>query len=863
MVKTKEFKFNEARADGGDKTCEPKKNFQPKRHIGGSGNTSAYVQILGIGMDTHDTTPSVLLFFDKQRFIFNAGEGLQRFCTEHKIKLSKIDHICFSRVCSETAGGLPGLLLTLAGMGDGVSVHMWGPSNLNLLVDAMKCFIPRDAMVHTHLISQTGPLQTDNPSAEGSNFKDVKLSVILLQPNGVEESAVNHSDVVVVYVCELHEIKGKFHKEKADALGVKVKTKFKELTEGKSVKSDYLDITVHPSDVIGPPVPGPIVIIIDCPTDSHAQELFCTQSLNEYYWDSGNQPQATKIVNCVIHLGPASVVNSIAYNKWMKNFGSAQHVIAGHVMKQVENPILKSSARMAARLNYLCPQLFPPLSSWPTQDHSIAAPGLISSTEVFSECKSISAENLLKFTLRPHTHLGLDRSNVPSSLVASEVIDELLLESPDIVDAAQDVKQLWQKATEKKVCTISMQDSKIKVEELILDEDSLPRCLENIQRDDLEIIFLGTGSSQPSKYRNVTAIYLNLFSRGSLLLDCGEGTLAQLRRRYGMEGSNNAVKNLAFVWISHIHADHHAGLARILALRRDLLKGVPHEPLIVIGPSQLERFLDAYQRLEDLDMQFFDNKTTTIVPWEAFELDNESNNNQLVPENNEGIKHFDLASKFSESLQGCSKRRKLSVPVDNVATFPLLKRLKKVLNKAGLERLVSFPVVHCPEAFGVILKAADRINSFGKVIPGWKVVYSGDTRPCLEMIEASQAATILIHEAMAAACFPCIKSFSLKATFEDGMDGEAIAKNHSTTKEAIEVGDSAAAYRIILTHFSQRYPKVPALDEISMQKTCIAFDFMSINIADLPVLPKVIPYLKLLFKSETMIDNFNDVETDA
>lgn len=31
-------------------------------------------QILGTGMDTQDTSPSVLLFFDKQRFIFNAGE---------------------------------------------------------------------------------------------------------------------------------------------------------------------------------------------------------------------------------------------------------------------------------------------------------------------------------------------------------------------------------------------------------------------------------------------------------------------------------------------------------------------------------------------------------------------------------------------------------------------------------------------------------------------------------------------------------------------------------------------------------------------------------------------------------------------
>ncbi|XP_040966559.1 tRNAse Z TRZ4, mitochondrial-like [Gossypium hirsutum] len=106
--------------------------FPLKHHTANSTNTTAYIQILGVGMDTHDTMPSILLFFDRQRFIFNAGEGLQRFCAEHKIKLSKIDHICLSRVCSETVGGLPGLLLTLAGMGDGVPVNIWGPSNLNI-----------------------------------------------------------------------------------------------------------------------------------------------------------------------------------------------------------------------------------------------------------------------------------------------------------------------------------------------------------------------------------------------------------------------------------------------------------------------------------------------------------------------------------------------------------------------------------------------------------------------------------------------------------------------------------------------------------------------------------------------------------
>ena len=43
----------------------------------GSVNTEAHVQLLGLGLDGSDVTPSVLLVFDKQRFLFNAGEGFQ------------------------------------------------------------------------------------------------------------------------------------------------------------------------------------------------------------------------------------------------------------------------------------------------------------------------------------------------------------------------------------------------------------------------------------------------------------------------------------------------------------------------------------------------------------------------------------------------------------------------------------------------------------------------------------------------------------------------------------------------------------------------------------------------------------------
>ncbi|KAK9054710.1 hypothetical protein SSX86_025789 [Deinandra increscens subsp. villosa] len=848
--------FNKKRAEGGDRS-KPKDLKLKVRRLNPV-NTSSYVQILGTGMDTQDTSPSVLLFFDKQRFIFNAGEGLQRFCTEHKIKLSKIDHIFLSRVCSETAGGLPGyciirklaylfqirseayeiyfagLLLTLAGTGEeGISVNVWGPSDFKYLVDAMKSFIPNAAMFHTRCFGPSPKsdrvLLDNNPEKVNDQIKliddeVVKISAILLRPEAhgfkEDEFAIKSSDISVLYICELPEIRGKFDPEKAKALGLRPGPKYRELQEGISVKSDLKDIMIHPDDVLGPSVSGPIVLLVDCPTLYHFQEILSAQPLENYYADIAEGTH--KIVNCVIHLSPPLVVNSSDYQKWMSRFGGAEHIMAGHQVKNIQIPILQSSARVAARLNYLCPQFFPAPGFWSLQQPNCSNDG----TDL-KLCKTVSAENLLKFRLRPYAQLGLDRSGIPIKAGHNEIIDDLISEIPEISDAARRVSQLWDSEEEDAADGVTFVEGDMSItEEPWASENIVSRCLENITRENVEIVLLGTGSSQPSKYRNVSSIFINLFSKGSLLLDCGEGTLGQLKRRFGIQGADNAVKGLKCIWISHIHADHHTGLARILTLRRDLLKGLPHDPLIVIGPRQLKRFLDAYERLEDLDMQFLDCRHTTQASLDSFES------------------HYNNENKTENTLFSKGSQMQRVSPVDGDISYPIIKNLKNVIADAGLENVISFPVVHCPQAFGVVLKGMDRVNSDGETIPGWKIVYSGDTRPCPELVQASRGATVLIHE----------------ATFEDALVDEAIARNHSTTSEAIEMGNSAGAYRIILTHFSQRYPKIPVFDQTYMHKTCIAFDMMSINFADLHVLPRVLPYLKLLFKNETVVDESDDVE---
>jgi ribonuclease Z len=87
-----------------------------------SSHTMEFIQVLGT--DTGDSFPSVLAFFDRVRYLFNVGEGVQRYCTEHKVRLRKVREIFLTRLSPRTVGGLPGLLMTLADIGvEHITIH--------------------------------------------------------------------------------------------------------------------------------------------------------------------------------------------------------------------------------------------------------------------------------------------------------------------------------------------------------------------------------------------------------------------------------------------------------------------------------------------------------------------------------------------------------------------------------------------------------------------------------------------------------------------------------------------------------------------------------------------------------------------
>ena len=78
---------------------------------------------------------------------------------------------------------------------------------------------------------------------------------------------------------------------------------------------------------------------------------------------------------------------------------------------------------------------------------------------------------------------------------------------------------------------------------------------------------------------------------------------------------------------------------------------------------------------------------------------------------------------------------------------------------------------------------------------------------------------------------------------------DARAKRHSTISEAIGVGADAGACRVVLTHFSQRYPALP--DGLEGQThVVVASDLMCVTFAQLAWAPALVPALKLLYGDE-------------
>lgn len=266
----------------------------------------------------------------------------------------------------------------------------------------------------------------------------------------------------------------------------------------------------------------------------------------------------------------------------------------------------------------------------------------------------------------------------------------------------------------------------------------------------MEIWTVGTSSAVPTRERGLPANLIN-YKGSRILFDCGEGTQRKLMEdRLGM-------MKIDKVFISHWHADHFSGL---LGLIQTLEMEGRERPLYIYGPPRTEEFTDRI-----LDTGYF-KRSYDIFVEDIVEGD-------VITEDGYQIEPFEVE-------HGINAFGYVFIEED------MMKANKDKMEEYGLEsspKIGELKDGKTIEWEGEKIEPEDVIES----VPGRKIVYSGDTAMCDNMIDNSREADLLIHE----------------ATCSHEIIGER--NNHTSAKQAAEIAEEADVERLVLTHISRRY----------------------------------------------------------
>uniref|UniRef100_A0A672NP63 Zinc phosphodiesterase ELAC protein 2 n=1 Tax=Sinocyclocheilus grahami TaxID=75366 RepID=A0A672NP63_SINGR len=465
------------------------------------GPATVYVQVLGAG--SRDNGASLYVFSEYNRYLFNCGEGTQRLMQEHKIKIARLDNIFLTRMSWETAGGLSGMILTLKDTGVPQCV-LSGPPQLVLSVN----------ITHVHFIQIFVSFSLHKKSKTLETF----VSFLL----------VFHCIVFCCFRINIYKPYECFQDS----------WKTLNLVKPTIILSYGLHALCTPAD------PGPVFLVVDCPSEDFIQPL-CTNHVLQRYQTGGSEDSAA----LVVHMTPESVLDTDEYKSWMERFpSSTEHLVMN---EQTFTPHNTRSHKLQTQLNLIHPEIFPPLKLYKTKE----PPASLRVPNVRAEC-------LMKFQLRPK--LEWQRDAIPSC--DSEEFVKEAAEVPKFLEEVEECRKFQAAAS------VSSSGEKYP-----------------------EIVFLGTGSSLPMKIRNVSGTLVNISSSQSLLLDCGEGTFGQLCRHYG-DDVDEILSRLSTIFVSHLHADHHTGLIHLLLERERALNslGKAFSPVYLIAPVQIMTWLNQY-----------------------------------------------------------------------------------------------------------------------------------------------------------------------------------------------------------------------------------------------------------------------------
>lgn len=267
----------------------------------------------------------------------------------------------------------------------------------------------------------------------------------------------------------------------------------------------------------------------------------------------------------------------------------------------------------------------------------------------------------------------------------------------------------------------------------------------------LDVALVGTSGTIPLPGRWLSAVLARLGSE-LILFDCGEGTQISMRQiGWGF-------KALSLICLSHLHADHAAGLPGLLLTVGNAGRT---EPLTILGPRGTGQAVAGLR---------------VVAPYLPFEL--------VVRELAGGEEH-----RWNGGRVACTPLEHAVPCLGYRLDVPRQPRFD-----AAAARQLGVPVplwkhLQRGEAIEVDGRRVEAADVLGGVRRGLRLGYVTDTRPTPELPGFLAGADLLVCE----------------GTYGDPADADnAVDNRHLLFSEAAEIARAARARRLWLTHFSAK-----------------------------------------------------------
>ncbi|CCH43024.1 Zinc phosphodiesterase [Wickerhamomyces ciferrii] len=773
--------------------------------------TNTYPTSDTAGTSIHLVAPS------GEKFIFGSiPEGAQRSVTQQKLKISKLSSIFLTGNLNwKTVGGLPGLILTTSDQGKKSISVLNGNGILNYMISTWRYFVFRFGMdLRPAVLSDEGSYENEymvvkpvnlskhnaSPYMSDTNQEE-KLKAIIRnmfpldtqRPTDPEEERGDPSSNDPHVHVGLPEIN-------ADQVSTCYTIQFKPV-RGKFQIDKAKELGIPKGKLFAQLASGKEITLENgtvirpdqvLSEPRHFQPILIIDIPSMEYLESALSNRWPENTGYVYHLlGKDIDISDETYAKFIESFGpNCQHSIS-HPLYCPDSVVFESSAIAVLKLKALMKDNYNlPLSSAAT--HQLPD---YKNTDVVNIGHTVTVESKHENKANTIKALKSDTDNYG--------------------------EDYWQKLYTEHVEALNLNTTSTKEKVLnfknVSGQDFNPTLS---LKDNVETITFGTGSALPSKYRNVISNLVRIPYKDesgvkfrSVLLDAGENTIGSLQRYLGND-LESYMKELKLIYLSHLHADHHLGIVSIIKKWFKMNTG-SNEKLYLVTPWQYDHFIKEWFKLEN-DYDISDR--VVYISCEQFLRGKRRNEVPQIP--------------FEDFVPGGSYKIQENLQLSRDTT-----KIDTMFNDVGIQSFATCRAYHCEWAYScsITLKLDESKNDEDDL---FKVSYSGDTRPNTYMFPTviGQGSDLLIHE----------------ATLENELVQEAKKKRHCTMNEAIEVSNHMKAKKLILTHFSQRYPKLPQIDEnISVDaKFCYAFDSMIVKYHEIEDQEKVFKDLDKAFSTE-------------